>query len=172
MKSHRMILGVAAALSIGGMASPSLADTQYYFSGNACQPTDSANFVKIQVLGAGISNKDTTSFSSATVTCPVTGIISTTLNQTGLKVHVRNGVTGFWELDNQTFGTIWWSSNKSSPGTGSANITWSGTELFGSAASNYSAYSFRGTIGGRCNDVSCNPEQSWIQAYWVTHTQA
>jgi hypothetical protein len=149
-----------------------LADTQYYFSGNACQPIDSANFVKIQVLGAGISNKDTTGVSSATVTCPVTGIISTTLNQTRLQVHVRNNVSGFWELDNQTFGTIWWSSNKSSPGTGSANITWSGTELFGSAASSYSAYSFRGSIYGRCNPDNCGPEQSWIQAYWVTHTQA
>jgi hypothetical protein len=171
MKTYRMILGLAAALSAGLMADPSFADTQYYFSGNACQPTDSANFAKIQILGAGISNKDTTSFSTATVTCPVTGIISTTLNQTGLKVHVRNGVNGFWEVDNQTFGVIWWSSNKFSPPTGSANITWSGTELLGSAASNYSAYSFRGTIGGRCSD-GCTTEQSWIQAYWVTHTQA
>jgi hypothetical protein len=171
MKKYRMILGLAAALSAGLMASPSFADTQYHFSGNACQATDSANLAKLQILGAGISNKDTTSFSTATVTCPVTGIISTTLNQTGLKVHVRNGVSGFWELDNQTFGVIWWSSNKSSPGTGSANITWSGTELLGSAATSYSAYSFRGTIGGRCSD-GCVPEQSWIQAYWVTHTQA
>jgi hypothetical protein len=120
VKTYRLILGAAIACTIGAQATPSFADTQYYFSGNACQPTDSTNAAKIQILGAGITNKDTTVLTSATVTCPVSGIISTSIHATGLRVHVRNSVSGFWELDNQIFSTVAWTSNKTTATGGSS----------------------------------------------------
>lgn len=174
MKNHRIMIGIIAALS-SGMAASALADTQYHFSGNACQPLDSANAAKIQTIGAGSTNKDTAVGSTAKVTCPVTGVIATSINQSGtFKVHVHNLVSGFWELDDATFTTFWWSSNKTSSPTGNTDLTWTGSELYGGIASNYTAYSFRATIFGRCTavDVPCATDQSYLQAYWVTHVQS
>jgi hypothetical protein len=170
MKTQHVFLGLAAIVTAAAPASA----TQYFMSGNACQPTDPTNATKLRVLGAGITNSDPTSGSLGTATCPVVGVTGTLIQQTTtgvLKVQTHNTISGFWELDTQALTTFWWSSNKISS-AGNQMLTWSGSELWGSGSAGTtanSAYSFRATINGRCLAGSCAPDQSWLNAYWITN---
>jgi hypothetical protein len=159
-----------AVLALVVAAPQAFASTEYFFSGSACQADDSADDAKIVNIGAGVANVDTTSYSTAYVVCPVTSLISTSLDQLALQVHVHNYVGGYWEVDDMTFGVIWYSSSKSATTAGDTDLTWTGTDLYGTV-SNYAGYNFIATVPGKCTS-GCASQYNYLQAYWVTHTQA
>jgi hypothetical protein len=52
-------------------------------------------------------------------------------------------------------------------------MIWMALDVTALASAQFSAYSFRATIGSKCIiDIPCATEQNWIQAYWVTHQEA
>lgn len=182
----RTFLLIPAALSLAFVATPANADTTYQFSGASCQPERAADVALALTDGGGISNLDSTAFPVApiNVVCPVSGLESAFQTQVELKARLYDGgpaaIGGFWQLDNLNNNTIWWSSIKYACSaangctfqpsfTGGAYVRWTGSELFGTASS-FSTYSFRAMIPGRCQDQCF--QQSWVRAYWTTHTQS
>jgi hypothetical protein len=161
---------IASCLLLSGSAAMATT-TQYYFSGNACQGQIPSDRDKVYVVGAGVTNFDTTAFSSAVVTCPVMGLESTSFHLAGtFTVHVHNAISAYFEIDNQSLGVIWYSSSQSTTTSGDHNITWSGTGtngLYTSLVSSYSSYSLIATIGGPCVGEDICPGENWVQSYWI-----
>ncbi len=172
------------ALALAGTAHA----TTYHYSGAACQPEQASDAALAWTNGAGIGNKDTAPFGNPiNVVCPLVGMESSTQTETELKARLWDGnggalgIGGFWQIDSVGLGTAYWSSIKyacaaangcSSPTsfTGGGYVRWTGGELFAPPITNFSTYSFRAMIPGRCYDTSCYA-MSWVQAYWASHVE-
>jgi hypothetical protein len=162
------------------------ANTQYNFSGAACQPERPSDYAFASTTSSGLGSTDPAPFPATDMfaTCPVTGLESPELGQLELRVRVvdnsaAGSVSGSWHVLDLNLATIFVSATRHScaaangcasatPFTGLSTLRWSGFELHPFIFSNYASYVFRARIPGRCVNETCGGI-SRVSGYWVTH---